>query len=148
VEKARAKKAQPDSKVGVLSQLEISEGDKKKRKCSDSRISIPVKMSGPSPVVADQAANAEEEAKSPVKKKSRTLSRKTKRDKDVVEVDKELHGVDDAVVETSPVVEENADTVARQTDGNSPWDPMFNPELFFALQHHFYRRVAEDGAWP
>jgi hypothetical protein len=120
VEKARAKKAQPDSKVGVLYQLEISEGDKMKRKGSDARISILVKTPGASPVAADQAANAEEEAKSPVKKKLRTLSRKTKRDKDVVEVDKKLHGIDDAVVETSPVVEESADTVVRQTDGNSP----------------------------
>jgi hypothetical protein len=61
VEKARAKKAQPDSKVNVLSQLQISKGDKKKRKGSDARISIPVKTYCPNPIFADKAANAEGE---------------------------------------------------------------------------------------
>jgi hypothetical protein len=65
VEKARAKKAQPDSKVDALSQLEVGEGDRKKRKSSDARISIPVKTYGPSPTAVDQAANAEGEVKSP-----------------------------------------------------------------------------------
>jgi hypothetical protein len=64
-EKARAKKAQPESKVDVLSQLKVGEGDRKKRKSSDARISIPVKTYGPSPTAVDQAANAEGEVKSP-----------------------------------------------------------------------------------
>jgi hypothetical protein len=131
LEKARAKKAQPESKVEVLSQLEIGEGDRTKMKGSDARISIPVKTSGPNPTAVDQAVNAEGEVKSPSKKKSRTLSRKTKRDKDVVEVDKELYEVEDAVVEASPAVE-NTIAEASQAGGASPWDPLFNPEVFVA----------------
>jgi hypothetical protein len=53
LEKARAKKAQPDSKVDVISQLEVGEGDRKKRKGGDARITIPVKTPGPSPTAVD-----------------------------------------------------------------------------------------------
>jgi hypothetical protein len=88
LEKARARKSQTGNKVDALAQLEVGEGDKKKRKGGDARISIPVKTSSPNPAAVGQAANAEGEVKSPSKKKSRTLARKTKRDKDVVEVDK------------------------------------------------------------
>ena len=70
-------------------QLEVGEGDKKKRKGSDARISIPVKTFGPNYAAVGQAANVEGEVKSPTKKKSRTLSRKTKKDRDVTEVDKD-----------------------------------------------------------
>jgi hypothetical protein len=65
--------------------------------------------------------------KSPAKKKSRTL---IKKDKGVLEVEKELLEIDDGVAETSPVVEEITAAGATQSDGSSPWDPMFNPELF------------------
>ncbi|KAK2428825.1 hypothetical protein QL285_027313 [Trifolium repens] len=131
VEKARAKKAQPDSKVDALNQLEVGERDRKKRKSSDARISILVKTSGPSPTTVDQAANAEGEVKSPSMKKSRTLSWKTKKDKDVVEVDKELYEVEDPVVKASPAAEK---TVAEgsQAGGASPWDPLFDLEVFLA----------------
>jgi hypothetical protein len=59
------------------------------------------------------------------------LSRKTKRDKDVVEVDKDLREVEDPVVEASPVAE-NTIAEASQAGGASPWDPLFNPEVFLA----------------
>jgi hypothetical protein len=60
-----------------------------------------VKTSSPSPTAVDQAAHADGEVKSPSKKKSRTLSRKSQRDKDVVEVEKELIEVEDPAVEAS-----------------------------------------------
>jgi hypothetical protein len=80
LEKARKRKEQPEKKVEVLSQLDVGEGDKKKRKGGDSRVSIPMKTSSSSPVVGELAANAEGEIKSPTKKKSRTLSRKNRKD--------------------------------------------------------------------
>jgi hypothetical protein len=52
-----------------------------------------VKTSGPT--VGEQTVNVDGEVKSPSKKKSKTLSRKSKRDKDVVEVDKDLVEVED-----------------------------------------------------
>jgi hypothetical protein len=127
LEKARARKAlaekgQTDEKVEILNQLEIGEVEekKKKRKGNDARISIPLKTSSPKP---------EGEVKSPLKKKSRTLARKTKKDPEVVEVDKDLVGVDDHVMEDSPVIEEVL-AGASQAGGASPWDPLFDPEVF------------------
>jgi hypothetical protein len=55
LEKARAKKAQPDNKVDVLSQLEVGEGEKKKWKASDARISIPVRASSAGDLAAGKA---------------------------------------------------------------------------------------------
>jgi hypothetical protein len=81
--------------------------------------------------VVDQAANAEGEVKSPSKKKSRTLSRKTKRDKDVAEADKELYEVEDPVVKASLAAEKTI-AEASQAGGDSPWDPLFDPEVFLA----------------
>jgi hypothetical protein len=79
VEKARAKKAQPDNKVDALSQLEVGEGEKKKRKTSDARISIPVRASSASDLAAGKAIDAgETQVKSPTKKKSRTLKKARK----------------------------------------------------------------------
>jgi hypothetical protein len=108
LEKARKRKEQSEKKVDVLSQLDVGEGDKKKRKGGDSRLSIPVKTFSSSPVVGEQTVNVEGEVKSRSKKKSRTLSRKTKRDKDVLEVDKELVEVEDHTMEASLVIEEVA----------------------------------------
>jgi hypothetical protein len=89
-----------------------------------------VKTSSPSPTAVDQAAHADGEVKSPSKKKSRTFSRKSKRDKDVV-VEKELVEVDDPTVEVSPTAEKIV-AEASQAGGASPWDPLFNPEVFLA----------------
>jgi hypothetical protein len=60
LERARAKKTQPDNKVDVLSQLEGAEGDKKKRKIEPARIRVPVsdKVSSPAAAAADEAAEA------------------------------------------------------------------------------------------
>jgi hypothetical protein len=60
LEKARAKKAQPDSKVDVLSQLEIAEGDKKKRKVEAARLSVAIRAKAPnlSAAVVDEATKA------------------------------------------------------------------------------------------
>jgi hypothetical protein len=106
--------------------LDVGEGDKKKRKGADSRVTIPVKTSSPGPAVGEQAPNVGGEVKSPLKKKSRILSRKTKKDQDVVDVDKELVEVDDQTMEASPVIEE---VIAgpSQAGGASPWDPLFDP---------------------
>jgi hypothetical protein len=84
LEKAMAKKAHPDNKVDVLSQLKVGEGEKEKRKASDARISIPVKASSPSDTAADKAVDVggETQVKSPAKKKSRTLSKKQKGHRD------------------------------------------------------------------
>jgi hypothetical protein len=90
-----------------------------------------VKTSSPSPTVGEQAVNVEEEVKSPSKKKSRTLSWKTKRDRDVVDVDKDLVEVEDQKLEASPVVEQIV-AGASQAGGASPWDPLFDPEVFIA----------------
>jgi hypothetical protein len=106
LEKARKRKEQPEKKVDVLSQLDVGEGDRKKRKGGDSRISIPVKTSGPSHTIGEQVVNVDEEVKSLSKKKSRTLSRKSKRDRDVVDVDKDLVEVEDQTLEASLVVEQ------------------------------------------
>jgi hypothetical protein len=75
LEKARKRKEQPEKKVEILSQLDVGEGDKKKRKGGDSRVSLQVKASCSSPVVGEQADTIEGEVKSPLKKKSRILSR-------------------------------------------------------------------------
>jgi hypothetical protein len=130
LEKARKKKEQPDNKVDVLGQLDISEGDRKKRKGGDTRISILVNTSVPSPA-AGEGASAGGEVKSLVKKKSRTLSRKIKKDKDMMEVDRELLDVEDHTVGASPVGE-NVVARASQAGGASPWDPLFDPEAFLA----------------
>jgi hypothetical protein len=135
LEKARAKKAHPDNKVSVLNQLEVGEGDKKKRKCDSSRISVPVRDRASSPSAAVGAAEADEvpgemRAKSPVKKRSQTLIKKGKKDQDASVLEGEVQEVDDTVMETPLVLEENVDTVAKQADGSSPWDPLFNLELF------------------
>jgi hypothetical protein len=134
LEKSRAKKAQPDNKVDVLSRLEIAEGDKKKRKVETVGISVALldKSSSPAAVVVNEATEAEGEthAKSPVEKKLRTFVKKAMKDKDTFVLEKDLQEKEDVMVETSPVVEENVAAVADQASGNSPWDPMFNPELF------------------
>jgi hypothetical protein len=80
--RARAKKAQPDAKVDVLSKLEIAEGDKKKKRKADSgRISVPIPGKGSSSVAAvDEAIEAEGETKvrsPPQKKRSLNKKRKT-----------------------------------------------------------------------
>ncbi|KAK2444655.1 hypothetical protein QL285_015664 [Trifolium repens] len=129
LEKARKKKEQPEEKVDVLSQLDVGE-DKKKRK-SDSRVSLQVKPSSSSPVVGEKAAKVEGEVKSPLKKKSRTLSRKTKKDQEVVDVDNDLAEVEAHVMETSPVIEEVV-AGANQAGGASPWDPLFDHEVFLS----------------
>jgi hypothetical protein len=49
------------------------------------------------------------------------LNKKDKNDKDVAEV--ELQDTVATMGETTPVV-------ASQAGGSSPWDPLFNPELF------------------
>jgi archaellum component FlaC len=112
--------------VDALAQLEVGEGGKKKKKGSDARISIPVKTSGPNPAAVGQAANVEGEVKSPTKKKSRTLSRKTKKDRDVTEVDKDLIEVEDPAVEASPAAEKTI------VEASQAWDPLFDPEVFLA----------------
>jgi hypothetical protein len=80
LEKARKRKEQPEKKVEVLSQLDVGEGDKKKRKGGDSRVSLQVRASSSSPVAGEQAAKVEGEVKSPLKKKSRIMSRKNRKD--------------------------------------------------------------------
>jgi hypothetical protein len=104
LEKARRKKEQPEKKVDVLSQLDVGE-DKKKMKC-DSRVSLQVKPSSSSSAAGEKAAKTEGEVKSPVKKKLRGLSRKNKKDQEMVDVDKDLVEVDDHVTEVSPAIEE------------------------------------------
>ncbi|KAK2442993.1 hypothetical protein QL285_014136 [Trifolium repens] len=129
LEKARRKKEQPEPKVDILSQLDVGE-DKKKRK-GDSRISIQVKPSSSGPVAVEEVAKTEGEMKSPVKKKLRRLSRKGKKDQDVVELDKDLVDVDEYMAEGSPMVEEVA-AGASQSGRASPWDHMFDPEAFLS----------------
>jgi hypothetical protein len=129
VEKARRKKEQPEPKVDILSQLDVGE-DKKKRK-GDSRISLQVKPSSSDLVAGEKAAKTEGGIKSPAKKKLKGLSRKGKKDQEVVETDKDLVDVDEYVPEGSPVVEEVA-AGASQSGRASPWDPMFDPEAFLS----------------
>ncbi|KAK2427929.1 hypothetical protein QL285_026478 [Trifolium repens] len=54
----------------------------------------------------------------------------------MVDVDKDLVEVDDHVTEASPVIEEVIagvnQTGASQTGGASPWDPLFDPEVFLS----------------
>jgi hypothetical protein len=69
--------------------------------------------------------------KSPVKKKQRGLSRKGKKEQEIVEVDKDLVDVDEYMAEGSPAVEEAA-VGANQSGKSSPWDPMFDPEAFLS----------------
>jgi hypothetical protein len=115
--------------VEILNQLEIGEVEekKKKRKWNDARIGIPLKTSSPKP---------EGEVKSPKKKKTRTLSRKNRKDQEVVDVDKDLAEVDDQVAGASPVIEEIVaeanQSGASQSGGASPWDPLFDPEVFLS----------------
>jgi hypothetical protein len=116
--KARAKKAQPEDKVDALSQLEVVEGDKKKkRKVETGRIRMEVPNKGSGSAVAAVEVGGETGVKSPPKKK-RSLIRKEKDDKEVG-----LHETTAPVAETSPVVE-------ARTGAISPWDPLFNPKLF------------------
>ncbi|WJX33912.1 hypothetical protein P8452_22076 [Trifolium repens] len=134
LEKARRRKEQPEKKVDVLSQLDVGE-DKKKRK-GDSRVSLQVKPSSSSPVAGEKAAKTEGEVKSAVKKKLRGLSRKNKKDQDMVDVDKDLVEADDHVTEASPAIEEvtagASQAGASQPGGASPWDPLFDPEVFLS----------------
>jgi hypothetical protein len=98
--KARAKKAQPEDKVDALSQLEVVEGDKKKkRKVETGRIRMEVPNKGSGSAVAAVEVGGETGVKSPPKKK-RSLIRKEKDDKEVG-----LHETTAPVAETSPVVE-------------------------------------------
>jgi hypothetical protein len=130
LEKARAKKAQPDNKVDALSQLKIGEGEKKKRKTNDARVSIPVRASSAGDLAADKSIDAGEvQIKSPTKKKSRA-SKKAKKDAEIPLLEEEIREGNEAVEEVSPVAGEDVTTVVDQSGGSSPWDPMFNPELF------------------
>jgi hypothetical protein len=130
LEKARAKKAQPDNKVDALSQLEVGEDEKKKRKTNDARISIPVRASSARDLVADKTIDVGEvQIKSPIKKKSRA-SKKAKKDAEIPLLEEEVREGNDVVEEVSPVAGENVTAVVDQSGGSSPWDPMFNPELF------------------
>jgi hypothetical protein len=136
LEKARARKAQAEKEkagdtVDALTQLEIGEVDKKKRKGGDSRTSIQVKASGSNSAAVGQVANAGGEAKSPAKKKSRVMSRKAKKDVDMTEVHKDLVEIEDPVTEASPAAE-RLTVEASPTGGASPWDPLFDPEAFLA----------------
>jgi hypothetical protein len=132
LEKARVKKAQAASKVDVLTQLDFGEVDKKKRKNSETRASIPVKAPSPSAPAADKVADVEGEetpVKSPAKKRSKSLIKKNKKGADTLAMQKDLQEVDDVVVETSPILDGSA-ARASQAGGSSPWDHMFNPEVF------------------
>jgi hypothetical protein len=131
LEKARARKAQAESKVDVLAQLEIGEGDKKKRKGSEVCPNISVKESSSSAPAADKATIAGEETnvKSPAKKRSKSLVKKNRKGADTLVVDKDLQEIDDMVVEDPPSVEKTV-AEANQAGGTSPWDPLFNPEVF------------------
>jgi hypothetical protein len=133
LEKARAKKAQPDNKVDVLSQLEVAEGDRKKRKAEPARVSvaIPDKESGPSAAAVDEAVEAQGEThlKSPAKKKLRSLATKDKKNKDAQLIEKVVRGAENVVAETMPIADKNV-AVASQAGGSSRWDPLFNPEVF------------------
>ncbi|WJX66031.1 hypothetical protein P8452_50626 [Trifolium repens] len=140
LEKARRKKEQPDSKVDVLSQLDVGE-DKRKRK-HDSKISVLVKPSSSGSLAGEKVAKNEEETKSPVKKKLRGSSRRSKKDQDVAEVDKDLVDVDNYVAERSPAMDE-AVAEAIQAAKSSPWDPMFDPEAFLSKMVD----MAGNSAW-
>jgi hypothetical protein len=101
LEKARAKKAQPEEKVDALSQLEVGEGDKKKRKTNDARISIPVRASSAGDLAADKSMDAGEvQIKSPVKKKTRA-SKKAKKDAEIPLLEEEERAENEAVEEVS-----------------------------------------------
>jgi hypothetical protein len=45
-------------------------------------------------------------------------------------LEEEVREGNDVVEEVSPVAGENVTAVVDQSGGSSPWDPMFNPELF------------------
>jgi hypothetical protein len=127
LEKARAKKAQPEEKVDVLSQLVVVEGDKKKRKADPGRVSVPIPDKAPSSAAtgADETAEGDGEShlQSPVKKRVKSLARKDKKDKDALVVEKVQKETESVAMETAPVA-------ATQEGGSSPWDPLFNPEVF------------------
>jgi hypothetical protein len=126
LEKARAKKAQPEEKVDVLSQLVVVEGDKKKRKADPGRVSVPIPDKAPSSTTAgaDETAEGEGEShlKSPVKKRVKSLARKDKKDKDALVMEKVQKETESVAVETA--------LVEATEEGSSPWDPLFNPEVF------------------
>jgi hypothetical protein len=110
--------------VDALSQLEVVEGEKKKKRKAEQgciRVEIPNKGSGFA-VVAHDEAGGETGVKSPPKK-NRSLIRKEKGDRDVVELEAEPHETPAPVAEPTPAAE-------TRTEGSSPWDPLFNPELF------------------
>jgi hypothetical protein len=108
LERVRAKKARPDNKVDVLCQLEVADGDnKKKRKENPERINVEIPGKGCSAaVVADEAVEAggETHVKSPVKKK-RSLNKK---DKDSSVLEKDLWETEAVVAETAPIVANHA----------------------------------------
>jgi hypothetical protein len=121
--KARAKKAQPDDNVDALSQLEVVEGDKKKKtKAELGRIRMEIPHKGSGSAVAAAEVGGETGVKSPPKKK-RSLIRKEKGDKDDAEPEVGLH-------KTTVPVAEPASAVETRAWGSSPWDPLFDPELF------------------
>ncbi|KAK2363674.1 hypothetical protein QL285_088629 [Trifolium repens] len=129
LEKVRARKAliekgQVDDKVEVLSQLEIGEVEekKKKRKGGEGRIIVAVKTYSP---------KIEGEVKSPAKKRSKTLSRKSKKDDSLAEEYKDLVETEDPPKEGIPATDETV-AGASHTRGTSPWDPLFDPEAFLA----------------
>jgi hypothetical protein len=62
-------------------------------------------------------------------KKTRA-SKKAKKDAEIPLLEEELRAENEAVEEVSPVVGEDITIVVDQSGGSSPWDPMFNPELF------------------
>jgi hypothetical protein len=136
LEKARAKKAQVEKaqagdKVDVLSQLEVVEGERKKRKSGDARVNIPVKASSSDAAIADRAADVGDDSrvKSPAKKRSKSLIKKNKKSSENLVVEKDLQEVGDAVAEVFPIGEKTV-AEASQAGGASPWDPLFNLEVF------------------
>jgi hypothetical protein len=90
-----------------------------------------VKPSSSGSLAGEKVAKNEEETKSPVKKKLRGSSRRSKKDQDVAEGDKDLVDVDNYVAERSPAMDE-AVAEAIQAAKSSPWDPMFDPEAFLS----------------
>jgi hypothetical protein len=107
--------------VDVLSQLDIVEGDNKRKRKEKEQghitMEVPGKESGPAAAADD---GGEMKVKSPLKKK-RSLNKKGKDDKEVVM--SEATPLEVEVVETNP-------PVATQAGGSSPWNPLFNPTLF------------------
>jgi hypothetical protein len=131
LEKARRKKEQPEPKVDVLSQLDVGE-DKKKRK-SGSRISVQVKPSGSGSVAGEKVVATEGEVKSPAKKRSKTLSRRSKKDDSLAKAHKDLVEVDAENLSSEDVpAADKAKVETSRSGGASPWDPLFDHEVFLA----------------